>query len=373
MSQVFPNNHSTKSESKTAAQSGFSLIEAMVAMVIFLIVIGSVYGLLQVGLIDRNRASRHSDVLKNARAAIHLIGRDALNAGLGYNKSGALVPDNFISTHLGIPTYADGKRDTLTAVMGGNNIFSNVLLADPNSRTDLIAFAFRDMGFNDGNLITLTGVGPKSGSPAVAVLQTPPNGAQRSRVHDLYLVESQSSQLAVMATSVPNTNNRIEAAPGDPLGLNQALDGTGENRSILKPCAAVEEDECMNYTATAAKKFFWVSYKVNADGTLIRTTYGNNTGAAGSEQIQQMPLAYNIEDFQIKYVLEDGRVTEDPAVGPDGVIGTADDTPLDFNLVRQITVTIKVQGTENDEQLKRPETVTLTSTFSTRNLEYDAG
>lgn len=373
MNKVFINNQTKKIESPLAAEGGFSLIEAMVAMVIFLIVIGSVYGLLQVGLIDRNRASRHSDVLKNARAAMHLIGRDALNAGLGYNKSGALVPDNFISTRLGTPADADTTRDTLTAVSGGNNIFANVLLTDSNSRTDVIAFAFRDLTFNGGNVLTLSDSYAKSGAPATAVLQTPAGGAASARVFDLFLVESQSSQMAIMATAVPNTNNQIEVAPNDPLGINQALDGTGENRSILKKCATMDEDDCLTYSATAAKRFFWVSYRVNADGTLIRTIYGNNSGAAATQQIQEMPLAYNIEDLQIQYVLENGKVTDDPAAGPDGVIATADDTPLDFNLVRQITVTLKVQATENDEQLKKPETITLTSTFSTRNLEYDAG
>lgn len=373
MNEFSTKSHSVKSKPSAASEGGFSLIEAMVAMVIFLIVIGSVYGLMQVGLIDRNRASRHSDVLKNARAAMHLIGRDALNAGLGYNKSGALVPDNFISTRLGIPVDANTERDTLTAITGGNNIFSNVLLSDANSRTDVIAFAFRDMSFNGGNVITLNDSFAKAGEPATAVLRTPASGAQNARVFDLYLVESQSSQMAIMATAVPNTNDRLEVSPGDPLGLNQPLDGTGENRSILKKCATMDEDDCLTYSATAAKRFFWVSYKVNADGTLIRTVYGNNTSGTATQQIQEMPLAYNIEDLQIQYVLENGVVTDDPAAGPDGNIGTSDDTPLDYNLVRQITITLKVQATEADEQLKRPETITLISTFSARNLEYDAG
>ncbi len=67
------------------SERGFTLLEMLVAMVVFLIVTGSIYGLLQVGRIDRNRAGRRSDIMKDARAAIHLIGRDALNAGLSYH------------------------------------------------------------------------------------------------------------------------------------------------------------------------------------------------------------------------------------------------------------------------------------------------
>ena len=352
-------------------EKGFSLIETMVAMVIFLIVTGSIYGLLQVGLIDRNRASRRSDVLKNARAAMHLISRDALNAGLSFNKSGALVPDDFISTQLSLPPDADNERDLLTAVIGGNDVFSNVLSSDPSKRTDLIAFAYRDTAFNGGDVIGLNNATGVSGQSSVVELQTGPNGARAARPFDLYLVESDSSQVAVMASSVPSSN-AIRIAPGDPLGLNQPLDGTGANGSLLKKCTATITENCTTYVASI-KRFFWVSYRVKADGTLVRTVYGNNTGATAAEQIQEMPIAYNIEDFQIRYVLQDGRVTDNPAAGPDGIAGTADDRPADFNLVRQITVTIKVQATEADEQLRKPETITLTGTFSTRNLEYDAG
>lgn len=357
-------------ERRRREERGFSLIEVMVAMVIFMVVIGTVYGLLQIGLIDRNRASRRSDVLKNARAAVHLIGRDVLNAGLGYNKSGAVVPDNFISARLGLPDDADAERDTLTAVVGGDNLFSNIL--DGAARSDIVAFAYRDVGFNGGSVITLADAAATTGNPASVTLNTAAGAAQNSRTFDLYLVESQNSQVAVMATGVPAAN-RIVAAPGDPLGVNQPLNGTGENRSVLKKCAAPGEDDCMDYTATVAKRFFWVAYKVKADGTLVRMIFGNNTGAPADRQIQEMPIAYNISDMQVQYVLEDGTVTDDPYLGADGAAGTIDDKWGNFNLVRQVTVTFKVQATENDEQLGRPETITLSATFSSRNLEYDAG
>lgn len=338
------------------AESGFSIVEMIVAMVIFMVVIGTVYGLLQVGLIDRNRSSRRSDVLKNARAAVHLIGRDTLNAGLSYNKSGALVPDDFISTHLGIPVDTDSERDTLTSIIGGNNLFFNILNSDPAVRTDLIAFAYRDSNFNAGNVISLKDAGAVSGAPETVRLQTTTAGATNTREFDMYLVESDSSQVAVMATGRPDLN-QIDIAPGDPLNMNQPLNGTGTSASLLQKCTATVTENCTTYVASV-KRFFWVAYRVKSDGTLVRLIFGNNTGAARNEQIQEMPIAYNIEDFQIRYVLEDGTTTDQPA---------------NFNLVRQITVVLKVQATENDEQLGVPETITLTSTFSTRNLEYDAG
>jgi len=355
---------------RQSAENGFSIVEMIVAMVLFMIIVGTIYGLLQVGLIDRNRASRRSDVLKNARAAMHLIGRDALNAGLSYNKSGAIVPDDFISTRLGIPVDADTNRDVLTSILGGNDLFFNILNPDTNARTDLISFAYRDSDFNGGNVISLNNATAAPSAPATVRLQSATGEARNAKGFDLYLVESDSTQVAVMATD--SSLNTIDIAPGDPLGINQPLNGTGTGVSLLQRCTVTITENCTSYVASV-KRFFWVAYKVKSDGTLVRMTFGNNTGAGASQQIQELPVAYNIEDFQIKYVLEDGTTTDNPSVGADGIAGTADDRLSDFNLVRQISVTIKVQATENDEQLDRPDSITLTGTFSARNLEYDAG
>lgn len=352
-------------------EKGFSLLELLVSMVIFLIVITTIYGLLQVGLIDKNRSSRRADVLKNARAAMHLIGRDALNAGLSYNKSGAMVPDGFISTRLGLPVDADTERDLLTGVIGGNDLFTNILQDDPSLKTDLIAFAYRDVTFKNGNVVSLNNAAAAPSAASTVRLQTKTNDAANSSAYDLYLLESDSSQVAIMTTAIPNSS-AIDIAPNDPLGINQPLDGAGIDGSLLKKCDAVVVENCTTYVASL-KRFFWVAYKVKSDGTLVRQLFGNNTGAGAATQIQEMPLAYNVQDLQFRYVLEDGTVTDNPSAGADNVAGTADDRPADFNLVRQIIVSIKVQSVENDEQTNQLETVTLTSTFSTRNLEYDAG
>ncbi len=363
---------------KGRGELGFTLLEMIVAMTLFLIVIGSIYGLMQIGRTDRSRASRRSDILKNARIAMHLIGRDALNAGLGYHKSGAYVPDGFLSTTFGIPADVNTERDRLTAVMVGNNVNINTLSLNPASRTDVIGFAFRDLDFNApppsagvtpmGDVININGA---SGAGSTArITSSTGTGAAAAQRYDLYLVEGNSSQVAIMATSV-NGTNRVEAQPGDPVGLNQPYNGTGDGRSVLFPCASIVDENCMTYPSTL-KRFFMIGYRVLADGTLVRTQYGNNRGQTAANQIVQQPLAYNVEDLQIEYVLKDGFLTDNPVAGPDRVLGTPDDDEAAVNLIRQITITIKVQARENDEQAGTPDTITLTSTFSTRNIEYDA-
>lgn len=351
-------------------QSGFSLLELLIAMTLFLIVTGSIYALMQLGTYDRNRASRRSDVQKNTRVAIHMIGRDVLNAGLAYHRRGAIVPDNFNSMRLGVPADVDSARDMLTSVVVGNNLNTNNLNANSAARTDTITFAYRDMDFNAGNVINLSGVSTVSSTTARLTANTA-SGASAVRPYDLFLIESDTSQVLVMATAASGTNT-FDLAPGDPLGLNQAMNGTGINQSLLRQCSGATATNCTTYPATA-KRVFLVTYQVKADGTLVRLIYGNNRGAASSAQIQELPLAYNIEDMQITYVLDDGQTVENPAVGPDGVVGTIDDDWQGFNKIRQVQVTVRVQSVENDEKTGRPEAITLSSTFATRNLGYDAG
>ncbi len=360
-------------------QKGFSLVEILIALVIFLIVTAAIYGLLQVGRIDRNRSSRRSDIMKNARVAVHLIGRDALNAGLGYHRKGAYGPDNLLNTLFGFPADPDVERDNISAVVAANDLLPNSLLTNPAARTDMVVFAYRDVDFNGGDVLPLRSVASPTGFPSTPRLESNvPGGMSVGEVHDLYLIESESSQVAIMATNIEGTDY-VDAAPGDPLGINQPLDGVGPDASVLRPCASVDEEYCTTYnsTNTSLRRFFLVSYHVKADGTLVRTTYGNNRGGADDEQIQEQPMAYHVEDLQIQYVLESGKVTDAPTAaspGPDGDWDTtADNLPDELNLIRQITITLKVQATEADEQTGRPETITLNATFSTRNMEYDAG
>jgi len=186
------------------------------------------------------------------------------------------------------------------------------------------------------------------------------------------LIENDTVQAAIMATIV-NGSTKVDAAPGDPLGMNQPLNVIGAGGSLLRKCSGSSDTDCMVYLNTTLTRFFMVGYRVQPDGTLVRIVYGNNRAGGATQQIQVQPLAYNIEDLQLRYVLDDGTVTDNPVAGADEILGTADDDERAVNRVRQIMVTIKVQSTEADDQTRKPETITLNATFSTRNMEYDAG
>ena len=66
-----------------SAQSGFSMVELMVAMVVTMMVSGAIYGLLAGGQTAFRREPELSDRQQNIRSAMDMIMRDIVNAGAG--------------------------------------------------------------------------------------------------------------------------------------------------------------------------------------------------------------------------------------------------------------------------------------------------
>jgi len=352
-------------------EAGFSFIELMISIVVFLLFLSAVYGLLRITNIQKSTVNSQTEVMNNLRLSLNTLGRDAVNAGLGYSRVGGNMPDNLTNLRMQLPADANAEQDFLTAVIAGNNINANNLLP-PAERTDVIAFAYRDMSFNSGNPITITNAAA-FGAGGV-VLTTEPNAAFNANPSatpfDLYLISNGTRTAVALATSRPdNSTLRFQTGlAADILGINAPYNTGGLNSSKLTNCADLPlgANDCMNYGATAtvnAKKIIWVSYSVTPDGTFVRTIYGNNTGATAAQQIQTQPLAYNIQNFQIRYLLRDGTSSENPS--NNGVNQNV------LNNVVQVEITISSRINVQESGTNLTKVVDLKSTFSTKNLNYD--
>jgi Tfp pilus assembly protein PilW len=365
----------TKKEKRN--QAGFSLIEATISMLLFLMVTGTIYGLLELGRADRNKSSRRNDTLKNARVATYLISRDMVNAGLGFHKGGALVPDDFLANKLETIIDVGIIRDSMYSVGMGNNVSASTISTD---LSDTISFAYRDLQFNNGRPIQA--INEISTNSNQITLVTTPGGANLVRQYDVFLAELDTAQVMVIVTSVNAANNEITFAFGDSLGLNQVRSGNPsitEGNSRLRKCgfigAVKETVNCTEYSinpiiGAKLKKVSVVKYKVDSSGTLNRIIFGNNTGANAAAQIQTQPLIFGVKNLQFNYVLADGSVTDDPVKGLDNIRGTVDDTPGKTGDIRQIEMDLSIQAGRN-EQTQLPDFVDLKSTFGLRNMQYD--
>lgn len=355
---------------KNRREAGFSLIELMISLTVFLIFISTVYGLLRIANIQKSAVNSQTEVIKNLRLSLNTIGRDAVNAGLGYSRVGGNMPDNLTNVRMGLPADAGTAQDLLTAIIGGDNINSNAFL--PNTeRTDVVAFAYQDKSFNGGVSIPLTDSAVFNTTGVT--LTSAGNGATSVNQFDLLFISEGTTgrtAMALVTTKTDNSTLRIETGAADPLGINSPFNGTPASKSRLTKCVLVGETACMNFATVAgsasvtAKKVFWVSYSVTNDGTLMRTTYGNNTGATDANQIQNQPIAYDVQNFQVRYLLRDGTFTDDPS------LNGANQGALNNVVQIQVTMTARITVQENGTNIQK--VVDLKSTFSTKNLNYDA-
>lgn len=348
-------------QGNTVGESGFSLIELMVGMVIFLIVTGAIYSVMQFAQQSRGVVNEQVQLTRSVRLGLNLLGRDTYNAGFGYPlRNTVVLPDNRISLLLQIPMDFDTTRDTVPPIIAGDQVTLNTYNQAAGVRTDQVTFLFKDPSFNlvgpvgnqmsqslDINAATTTSgideIVPISGSNAAC------------RIHDIYLINGNTGSALGLATGL-NGTNKVQFANGDPLNLN-LTGASGPLRGITTPASML--------------RVILVTYFVTPDGTLTRREYANRPPPEPSEPWIDEPLVYGVEDFQIQYIMDDGTISNNPGAGPNGVPGDADDDQANLAAVRQVRFTINARSPQ-PSSTGQPMRVTMTSTFSTRNLGYEA-
>jgi prepilin-type N-terminal cleavage/methylation domain-containing protein len=342
------------------SERGYSLIEMLITMVVFLIGIAAIFGVLRISMLQRSTVDTRTDQFRSARIAMEYIRRDTLNAGYGFHRTGGNIGDNAGSTLLGIAADADTDRDLLTSIVAGNNRNTNTL-GIAGVQTDTISFLSRDTAFNNGNLISFTGAAASgtsvdlvTGVDATTMLDV--NAS--CNLYDLYLLESGPgiSQTLGVVSALPD-NTKIRFTPGDPLGLNQSATATGFAQSLL-----------VGYTAGGtAKKVNLISYSVTNDGVLLRRRFGNQTGLGPANQIESRELVYGVSDFQVLYYMEDGTTIADPSLNNNGRTNQ-----LKMNDVVQIQLTITIAPPRNELSSQVNTPIVLREYISTKNLRYEA-
>lgn len=356
---------SSNKSAKSKGEAGFSILELLTATTIFIVISGSIWGLLEVARGSRNVVSQQTQLAKNVRTSLNLIGRDTYNAGYGYPlRNSVFVPDNSIFTLLGLPNDFDTSRDLVPPIISGNNVRINNYNTTPNTFTDQVTFLSKDSTFNivgtvgppdtristpiGINAATTTGTGideiiPLSGSNAAC------------RVNDLYLVTGANGSTLGVSTGLSGTNI-VQFANADVLGLN-VTGIAGSLRNVTTPATM--------------QRVSMITYFVTTDGVLTRRRYINTPPAVPAAGFVDEPLVYDVENFQIQYVMENGTLSDNPSAGPDGIPGNADDVQANLAAIRQVRFTVSVRSREVNAT-NQPYRETMTVTYSTRNLGYDA-
>lgn len=342
-----------------ADEGGFTIIEVMVAMTLFLIVTGAVYGLMRTARFDRSTTNQRVEIAQSARNALNAITRDGINAGYRFPLGGARLPDDKLAALFGGAGDAGTEQDVLSAVISGDNVNANNLVrADGTTgRTDQVTFVFRDPGFNGDDGLPIVSI-VNAGSQVNLTASSSIGGVT---LQSLYIISGSSSGnsfnaigAATNAQTTGSTPNII-FADSDFLNVNEP---GAVSSSSPSPIAQVPVPASLSRIA-------FVTYRVLDDGTMVRTDYGVDDSAEGGtpDGRRDVPVAFGVENLQISYVLENG---------------TRSDAPANMNSVRQIIVTITAQSPETDSRMReasgtRPyrHRVTLSTTINTRNLAYE--
>ncbi len=88
----------TKGYSSPSTESGFSLIELLVAMGVTLVILGLVSLMLASSFTIRARENRRSQAIADAQRALNLMSREIANAGVGLNVNGIVAGDSNLTS-----------------------------------------------------------------------------------------------------------------------------------------------------------------------------------------------------------------------------------------------------------------------------------
>lgn len=315
--------------------AGFSVLELAVGITIFTIVMGAVYGLLQVGRSGRLNTTMRAEVLQNARVALNTLGRDIINAGVGYPNVGALVPDNRLAGLFGGADDENTDPDFVTPLHARNNV--NTV---NGALTDQLSIAFVDDSFNGGISLPVSAINSTGQDLVIATgfSNTP------CRIGELYLIGGQTSTAALGQLTAKQGSNELRFQNSDALNINQP--GATSAIDLIQLPASLQRVSLALYYVTDEDG------TGPGSGTLMRNVYGGATGWTAQ------PLAFGIENFQVQYILKNGTVVDAP------------DADQMLN-IRQVRISITVRSPELDPRTNQPFTQTLSATYSARNLDYE--
>ena len=301
-------------------ETGFSLLELLVAMTITLIVVAGTLAMLDQAQRTSESIALSSNTLQNLRAGMNNLTRDLVLAGQGLPTGGISIPNGS-----GIPVNRPGPTGTSYTFGVSPNFFTAIPVVTtggglgPNvlRPSDIITIMYADnsLTLNQNVINDPNGNPPCAGSidPNGAFVNFDINctplgagpGAQNIQAGDLIMFSNaQGNALEVVTTIAGQTLN---FATGDAYNLNQRTDPSGTMQQIQIPPGSG------TYPPTTATRISMITYYLdNSDPTnprLMRQVTFN----------PPLAVAEDIEDLQASYDFVDGDTNpadlKDPPAG----------------------------------------------------------
>jgi prepilin-type N-terminal cleavage/methylation domain-containing protein len=274
----------------TMRERGFSMIELMVAMVITLLIMGSVYGLIAGGQNAFRREPELAERQQNIRMAMDLIMRDVANAASG-------LP-TFVQT------FTPGLDACAACPMGPDGARTDELEVLTNSESRDTEPICRTIGSPPGNGTNVRLMrGVNNLAPNTKVIPFTANGQWTLR-NLLSATLNPAAAFDCVAAVAPGNHTVVDllSGAGDPSGLNtaaQACEPNGWGNTTI-PCELVG----LSFANV-------VRYRIRLDPAGVPMLERWSSDAPGSivagAPVGFQTLARGIENLQVQYLRADGN------------------------------------------------------------------
>jgi type IV pilus assembly protein PilW len=269
-------------------EQGFSLVEALLAITISLIVLGGALSAFTDSLKLNEKAIAMSEIEQNLRAGMNYLTADFISAGWGIPIGGIPIPSGVGADAVVRPGPPDAPigfdSETIAAVNPGPTL-GPIVNGNP---TDIVNILYADssLALNAYQLASVL----ENGSKVTVDPRTTISGANAIHAGDLIYLSNALGGTLQYVTRV--TNQIIEFTIGDPMNLNQP----GFPGSISQLCG-----ENGVFPPTSATRVYLISYYLEFSPTdpdiprLIRQI-NNEPGRVVALVLDNMQLSYDLVD-----------------------------------------------------------------------------
>jgi prepilin-type N-terminal cleavage/methylation domain-containing protein len=338
-------------------EQGFSLIEALIAMLIGGIVLAAASTMVIKAIQVSDAVTVRVEMQQDARAAMNSVMKDLSLAGTGMPVGGIQLPTGKNSSASLFGCSAAGTCYLTNHLLPLNHLYS--VLPDPGDAKvltgtgDALTVVYVDRSLNLGLANSIT----PSGS------QLKLNSVTNINIGDLVMLTNAHGSALGMVTNVLPASNTVVFANSDPLNINQPSADNGNIAALKDPPPG------NNYPPTTASKILIISY-------YLQQTAGPDGVAGTDDDVWQLmrqvnalppsPVIDGVQAFQLSYDLYD-----DTAGSPETTLRTntknANNTP---GLIHKINVFLNVRSPRRTGAARAFSFLTLASSVSPRNLSF---
>lgn len=349
-------------QTKRVSESGFSLIELMIVMIVMLIVMGAIFTLMKSSLDTSNATYELTDSQENLRIAHEYLNRDIIAAGDGLNGINNIqVAQGFVNAYLAqtivtdptkpgyvnLPILASDYNVPGTVVVAGANPATNVL-----GGTDRITILAVDSTFTPSISIAAGGITSYGATVKVAA-----SDGNRLQVGEIYCFTSQSGAAfgAITAISTAGATSTLSFSSASSYGLNQPVSTGPINLAGAGNASGISTQ------AVSIMRVKIIHYYINSSKQLCKRVFGV-AGAGFTDNL----VAEHITDLSFRYIL--GLTNADGSVQqPVNQLTTSPQQVA----VRQVETSITAETTHpTNFQNSTHAQQTMTTTASVRNLQF---